>query len=1042
LLAVCVGLLVLPCLRAEPVKLNIPAQSATDALMAFSKQAGVDVLYSSAELKKLTTPAVVGSFEPEAGLQLLLTRTGFQATNEGGKFLVRPVARAIPERPAAAPAGTLPPAVQQPAVQLQEFAVLGSRIRRTEVDGPSPVISYGIDEIRASGAMNLADFMRSVPQTYNGVGAGRNSAPDELNLMGGQRTENAIPQVPPPGASPFLDVNSPVQTGVSGVSLRGLGSGSTLVLVDGRRVAQAGNTNRSSASGQGFVDLNTIPLGLIERIEIITDGASAIYGADAVAGVINIVLKKSWVGTEVSSAIKLTEHGGARERQTTITTGFAGLGGRLNGTLAINYYDRDPLRASQRAFSANPDYRTVQLGVSATTGLPVFGSDQRIQWGYPASLQASVAAGFVSIPGVRVLLAPPGSATTPAISAFERRTINSPTQNPLLTSIVAQGQRITNPAPWTQLISGAERYGLAGHASYQWFPQVEIYGSYSFSDSRSVTKGLPAFTDTLVPVSAANNIFGENISFGMMLPEWGQVSQATKTQTHTITAGLRGQLGRNWRWDAGYRWQDQKYHSNNRNFDSTVFGAMANSADPTQRFNPFIDYRAPGAPSQAALLERAAVYPTVDGRSGLDSVDVSANGDVLRIWGGSIRAAVGGSWERDTNDFLSVAAFGYPVVRTPTSYYDVRTTRAAFGEVSVPLFGKPNAVPLLQRLEVNVAGRYEDLSDAGARRVPKYGAIWQPFRALLLRGSYSEGFRAPSLTEDRRNTTTATITLADPLRGNERYAFSFVGRSNPNLKPETSTNEAYGAVFEPPYAKGLSLSANFYRTEQKDAILTVGTNTVLNNPALFPDAVVRSPATAADTALGFPGRITTFYSQFLNFGMIRNESLDLGADYRVPWERLGRWRVSTNAAKTIKQTRALVVGGAPINDVGDTYASPRWNISSSLFWSKGPWTASSAFSYMSGYKSNLAGTVISTYGVPAMHLVDVRGAYEFRNGLWRGYGRGVRVGVGIANIEDKEPPFSNNIYGFNAGLHGRWVFGRTYELSFIVPIDGSKRAVR
>ena len=807
---------------AEPtVKFDVAAGEAGVTLKQFARQAGREIMFPAQSVDTVRTKAVQGEFTVKEGLSRLLAETPLHAIEDQktGALVIQRLDDPNVARAAQVAKASVRPETKSPAeeaiVSLEQYEVLGSRIRHAEA-GPSPVQSFNYEDIRSTGAFTLADFLRTIPQTYNGVGAGRNSAPDELNMAYGQRTENQVPQQPQVGASPFLDLNSPVQTGVSGVSLRGLGSGSTLVLVDGRRVAQAGDRNRSSASGQGFVDLNTIPLGLIERIEIITDGASAIYGADAVAGVVNIILKKSWVGTEVSGSIKLTQHGGARERQTTLTTGFAGLGGRLSGTLALNYYDRDPLLASQREFSANPDFRTIQLGVSATTGQPVYGSDQRIQWGYPASIQSSVTTGFTAVPGVRVLLAPEGSATTPPISAFIPRTTNSSTQNPLVTTIIAQGQRVTNPAPWTQLVSGAERYGFTGNASYRLFPRVEAYGTYSFTDSRSLAKGLPGFTDFITSVSAANNIFGQNLQFGMMLPEWGQVSQQTKTQTHSLTVGVRGQLGQTWQWDSGYRWQDQKYHSLQRQFNPTAFSALANHADPTQRFNPFIDYRAPGAPSQAALLEQAAMYPTVDGRSGLDSFDLSANGDLLEIWGGPIRMAVGGSYEKDENKNTGVLFSGFPVVGTTTTYLDTRTTRAAFGELSVPLFGKPNRLPLLQRFEINLAGRYEKISDAGDSRVPKYGVSWQPLQSLLIRGSYSEGFRAPSLTEDRRNTTTSTLTFADPLRGNERYAFSFVGRSNPNLKPETSTNEFYGAVFEPPFVKGLSLSANYYRTEQKN----------------------------------------------------------------------------------------------------------------------------------------------------------------------------------------------------------------------------------
>jgi outer membrane receptor protein involved in Fe transport len=1015
---------------------DLPAGEAAAALQRFAEASGRETLFAADAIRGVRTAALRGEFSAQEALDTLLANTGLTARPDAktGAFAVTKQG-AAEKNGARRPAEPGVPAVAAPKVaplvKMDQYEVLGSRIRRAEVDGPSPVSTYTMDDIRATGAMNLADFMRTVPQTYNGVGAGRNSTPDDLNISAGQRTENVIPFPPAAGVSPLLGTNVPVQTGSSGVSLRGLGAGSTLVLVDGRRVAQSGERNRGSNSGQGFVDLNTIPLGLVERVEIITDGASALYGSDAVAGVINIVLKKSWVGTEVNGSVKLTEHGGARERQTTVTTGVAGLGGRFRGTLALSYYDREPLFAAQRSFSKNPDFRTSVQGYNATTGAPVLGTDQRIQWGYPAAVQATAATGFVSIPGVRVVLAPAGSATTPPLSAFERRTTNDPGQTG--TALVAQGQRITNPAAALELVAAAERRGLTATGSYEVSQRIEAYGTYGFSDSRGFAKTLPVYVAN-VPVAAANNPFGEAIQFGMMLPQWGQLSQETKTQTHSITAGVRGKLGETWRWDAGYRWQDQKYRSISRTFNATAFNAIANNNDATQRFNPFIDERVAGAANQTALLEQTALYPKVDGRSLLDSVDFTANGDVYKIWGGPIRAAFGGSYEKADSKNTAVAYAGFPVVATPASFRDARISRAVFGELQVPFVGKPNRLPLVYRLEANFAGRYEAQSDAESHGVPKYGATWSPFQALLIRGSYSEGYRPPSLTEDRRVTTSTTSSVADPGRSNQSYLMTIVNRSNPDLQAETSTNEFYGAVFEPPFAKGLTLQANYYRTKQQNAIQSTATSTLLNNEALFPDYVVRSAATAADLAAGFKGPVNTLYVQYINYGVILNESIDFGVEYRIPWEKLGRWRISTNAVKTITQSRQLIIGQPATNDVGDTYSSPRWNISSTLYWSKGPWTASSSLSYMSGFLSDRASISSNPQSnLPAMRLIDLRASYEFKGGVGRKYGRGLRVGVGLANLTDEKPPFTNNIYGFNGGVYGRWVFGRTLELSFSQP---------
>ncbi|MBI5766477.1 MAG: TonB-dependent receptor [Verrucomicrobia bacterium] len=1011
---------------------DLPADDADRALRRFSGQSGLQVIFPSETVRNVRANGVQGNLTAREALDQMFKGTGLIAVQDaktGALTVRRDLAKDAPKNAPGPVADSS--AAPGPIVKMDGMEVLGSRIRRTETDGPTPVATYGVDAIRATGAMNLADFMRTVPQTYNGVGAGRNSTPDDLNISAGQRTENLIPIPPAAGVSPVLATNAPVQTGSSGVSLRGLGAGSTLVLVDGRRVAQSSERNRGSNSGQGFVDLNTIPLGLVERVEIITDGASAIYGGDAVAGVINIVLKKSWVGTELNGSVKLTEHGGARERQATLTTGAAGFGGKFRGTLAVSYYDRAPLTAAQRSFSKHPDFRARRQGTNPTTGAAVYGSDQRIQWGYPASIQATAATGFVSFPGVRVLLAPAGATSTPAVTAFERRTTNDPGQTG--TAIVAQGQRITDPSPWTELVASADRHGLTATGTYEARPGLEVYGTYSFSDSRGHAQTLPVYVAN-VAVSAANNPFGEAIQFGMLLPQWGQVSQQTKTQSHRVTAGARGRWSETWRWDLGYRHENQHYFSRQRTFNATAFTALANANDPAQRFNPYVDERVPGAPNQSALLAQTALFPTVDGRSKLNSVDLTVNGDVYRIWGGPIRTALGGSYENDISKNVAVAYAGFPVVATTASYRDVRTTRAAYGELHVPVVGAGNRVPLLHRLETNFAGRYESLSDASGRGVPKYGATWSPLRGLLFRGSFSEGYRPPSLTEDRRVTTSTTATVTDPARGNQSYLTTVVTRTNPGLKAETSKNEFYGAVFEPSFVKGLSLQVNYYRTQQRDAIQQLGSTVILNNEALFPGFVVRGTPTAADTAAGFKGPVSTLYSQYVNFGVILNKSVDFGAEYRLPWEQLGRWRLNVNAAKTITQTRQLNIGQPPTNDVGDTYSSPRWNLTSGLYWNKGPWSASSSFSLMSGFRSDRAGITSNIVSnTPWMHLIDLRGSYEFKNGVWRRYGKGLRLGVGVANLTDEKPPFSNNIYGFNAGVYGRWAFGRTFEFSFTQP---------
>lgn len=1036
-------------LAAEAKKaFDITAGEALPALKQFVIQSGQQLLYSAEAVQGVTTQAVKGTLTAREALGRMVDGTKLTVVADrknGALSLVRdpgPNAPRVAQMEATTQKnqGKIEDGKVGQSIKLEKYEVLGTRIRQSDSAGPTPVNSYTAEDIRASGAMSLADFFAKVPQVYGGIGAGRGSAPSDYALDAGQRNENQLPVLQASGVSPVLASNAPVQTGVSGVSLRSLGSGSTLVLVDGRRVAQSGNGNRGSAVGQGFVDLNTIPIGLVERIEMITDGASAIYGADAVAGVINIILKKDWQGVELSGSIKFPQHGGARERQSTVTAGFAR--GRLRGSLSLTYYDRAPLFASERSISAAMDHRSRVIGFNAS-GNPLFGTDQRIQFGYPASVQAIPFGGsFTALPGISVALAPSGATSTPALSAFQPVTTNAPGQTS--TVIIAQGQRTSNVTDWMMLIAEAERSGVTANLNYAVAEGLEIYATGGRSESKSFAQGLPAyvatptnggFAATNFTVPAAYNPFGQNVAVGMLLPGFGALNQRTETITDTITTGMRGKFGQSWSWDAGYRWQEQDFSQVNRSFNPAAFNASLSNADASLRFNPFVDERISGAPKQSALLETFALYPTVDAISSIESIDFTANGELFQLWGGPVRSALGASYDRtrSRNTAVNFSAAATPV-RTVVDFVDARNTKAFFGELAVPVFGKPNARPLLQRLELTVAGRRDDFSDAGSSSVPKYGFSWVPVKTLLFRGSYSEGFRPPSLAEDRVATANNTTFVQDPLRGNTLSSFTMTRQTNPNLRPETSTNRFYGAVWEPAFATGLTLQANYYDTVQRDAIQVLSLQAQIINANIFPGTVVRNAPSATDLANGWPGSLSRVFSQAVNFGTVRNESMDLIAEYRLPWEQYGRWRISLNAANTLKATRELSPGIIPVDDMGDTYAGPKWNTVSSLYWSRGSWNAMASWSHLSGFARNTSGVRPSSLTVPAVGKADVRVGYEFKSGVWRHYGRGLMVNVGVANLFDKEPPFVDTIYGFNAGLHGLYVFGRTLELSFVLPI--------
>lgn len=919
------------------------------------------------------------------------------------------------------------------AIRLEAVEITGSRIRRLEVEGPSPVSTYDREYIRSTGALTLADFMNYLPQNYTGIGAGRGSAPNELNPEFGQRTETTTP------AFNFVlgsSAASPGQTGVSGASLRGLGSGSTLVLVDGRRAAQSGAGNRSTDSRQGFVDLNTIPLGMVDRIEVVTDGASAIYGADAVAGVINVILKKDWTGHELSGTFKGSEHGGGRERSLTLTSGFAD--GKLRGTVSLSYYDRAPLKASQRSFSKNQDHRSIVAGTNPD-GTPIYGRDLRLNWGYPAVVQAqpAVPGDFVALPGIRVVLVPEGATSTPSVSGF----IPVTTPVPPNTAVFPTGQRRANTAEFLDIIPASERQGIAGNFTYEISPTLDLYGKFGYNETFGFYNSQPAVSSasaitgfgnfsTLVP--AALNPFNQNVIVGMVHYEFGSIWQKTTTRAYDGLIGLRGQVGETWFWDSGFGVQRNRVGQITRSFNGAAISAALSSG----RLNPFIDARATG-PIHAAVYETMALYPYRNAASELVTWDFQASGHLFEFWGGPVQLAFGGVYNRAEN---SEVAVNYSTAVTPvvtgSAAEGVRHSRAIFTELSVPFVGKPNAMPGVRRLELQLAGRYEDYSRAGDTTVPKVGFTWVPVESVLLRGSFSEGFRAPALTEYQvANTISTNNTVQDPRRTPPSTTGVTLTRgSNTNIKPETSQNEFYGIIIEPPVAKGLSFGVDYYRTTQENVIQTLSAQTIINNENLFASRITRAAPDATDTSLNQPGRITAVDLSFVNFGKVQNESLDFLVNYDLPWQDLGRWRLVVSATKTLKSTRELAPGLPPVVDEDDTFAPPEWRYNASVFWSKGSWNASLFYTYIDGFATNRAGNSLTfTYPVPSAWKLDVRGGYEFKNGVWRGYGKGLRIVGGIGNVFDEEPPFSDTIFGYNGGLHGSFALGRSYELSFVLP---------
>jgi iron complex outermembrane recepter protein len=927
---------------------------------------------------------------------------------------------------------------EEEVVELEPVEVLGSRIRLVEVSGPSPTSVYGTEDIAQAGALTLADFLNRLPQNYSGISAGRGSTPNELNPDFGSRTETAN--------APFnlaVGTFSPPAnaTGQAGVSLRGLGSGATLVLVDGRRMAKSSVGNQGTDSRQGYVDLNSIPLGMVERVEVITDGASALYGADAVAGVINIVLKKNWSGTELSSSFKGAFAGGGGELTSSLVHGFSA--GKLRGSVSLDYYQRNPLKANERPFSARQDHTAIVKGHATETGEPIFGSDYRVNWGYPATVQAR--SGFLD--GIldpagrptRVALTPAGLTSTP--TTLEGFVGVAPTGTAVFAD--ASQARRGNTAAFLDLIPPSERKGLGLRLSYKLPHALEIYTTLLYSDvtgsssgqpaafAASATTGLGRFA-SIVP--AAFNPFNKDVIVGMIAYEFGAIRQDVATESLNGTLGLTGNVGSTWRWDLSLAWQEQDFTRRTRDFNSALITAALANPDPLLRLDPFVDARAPGAPDQSERWETLARYLRFNGRSEQLTADFSADGELFDLRGGALRMAVGFYFEDATVSNRSVTpSLAVTPVDTITASEGSGEGVAVFSELMIPLYGKPNARPGLQRLDLQFALRHEDRGPAGGATVPKLGFSWVPVASVLLRAGYAEGFRAPGPTEtmvqlnDFNNNA-----IIDPRRGNSVTSGVRVTReANPDLRPETSESLYYGILFEPTWLTGFQLDVSFYRTIQDDIIQVLTEQVLVFNESSFPDRVIRAAPDATDLANGWPGRITGVNRSLLNFGRAVNHSLDFMLHYRLPENRFGRFRFSLNASHTLRSTREVVPGVAAVNDLGDTFSPPKWRLSGSVSWARAPFNANLFVSTLSAFDSNLAGNFRASQAVPAQMTVDMRVGYELSREIVAGLGPGTRVSLGIGNLLDEKPPFADTIFGYNGTFQSP--LGRTYQFSLTIP---------
>ncbi len=951
-------------IAAEPgVNVTIASGPMDKALLVLSAQSKTNIVFDSGLVSGLTAPALSGRFTVRQALERLLAGRAIEIVEtQPGQVVLRPartpIATLTPQQTTAASADPLQPTTIDESTLLEEV-VVGSHIRGV-ADGPSPVLVVSRDEIDRGGYATLADALTALPQAFGG------SASDDARTTA-------------------TDPTTTNDTRATGFNLRGLGADATLVLVNGRRVAGSGLMG-------DFADVSSIPLSAVARIEVLLDGASALYGSDAVGGVVNIVLRERFDGAETRMRLGATTAGGASQRQFAQTFGRSwGSGSAL---FSAEYQRRDRLRAVDRVFTGNADLRA--LG----------GTDHRLNFAQPGNV-----IGIDPVTGV--------SGPRWAIPAGQDGTALKPGDF-ILGQVNRQNYRAT-----LDILPTQERGSAYLTLTQDIGSRVTLTADARYSDRRYTTHVTPP--QTTMTVSRANPYFvspngaaSNSIAYSFQ-NEAGGLYSTGEVQSRALSIGAKVRLPHDWRLNLYALHGEELQDSLSTNVINSVYlnEALGNLADNPLTpfsatrdgyFNPYIGQ---GRNKQAILDFVLSGFEKRRTVGLIDTVSATADGAVFRLPAGEVRLAAGAQFRteglKSTGTSLSstvapIAAF---------SRIGERDITALFAEARVPLFGAAFRRPGFERLELSLAVRREHYEIGGSATVPKVGVLWSPVNELILKATYGESFRAPSLGQlnDPQQATPVFISNGvSTVQTLLRYG------GNPGLRPETAKSWTAGFEWAPKFRPGVRLAATLFDTKFNDRIGQPAINnltTVLTAPDLAPFRQYVSPATnpadlalvqailqtaSAAAAAAYPANTYQAIAEarYVNTGSFQVRGLDLTAAY--PLEVKGdRVLLSANASYLMHFRRRITASAGPVELAGVVENPADLRGRASAAWVHGPFTTTASLNY-TGALSNPNGPKVSAQATTDL---QVQYASPAKSGPWRG----VVTSLTALNLFAQDPPF-------------------------------------
>ncbi len=964
--ALCCALhLFLWCLPANAVsgteyRFSIASQPLSQGLIQFSHQSGLAIVFPDPLTRNMTSPAIEGNMAFETALDQMLAGTELAWQLIDNRIV------AIYDGSCSA-TGTCPDSeellVQHPLyvpgieeLYVYGSQVTGSRIKRNHLTGSAPVDIISAPDIELSGAQTLGEILRYLP------------------AVAGDATSTAI---------------SNGGDGTATVTLRGLPASSTLVLINGRRVANDGLAGES-------VDLNSIAPAAVERIEILKDGASAIYGSDAIAGVINIIMKEDFYGFLAEQFYGAAEEEDGETRTTTVQYGTGFKHGSL--FLSGSHFDQQEIAARHRSVSRSADGR--RLG----------GADLRSS----------------ATPNARVSL-PDGSTVIldDVSGAYRPVTENDLFDFPLFTSSLVP----------------SERNFLYGSASYDITELLTISVEASYTDTTAEADLAPtpiftAFEQTPIPIAADNiyNPFATEITdLRRRLLELPPRQQKNKSDVTRYTLNLEG-LHQGWSWDFAYsysRSDAKETLSGLVNADNLRrgVGPAANcqgaSADGCVPINLF----GPTGSVDAQQLEYLQVTGKVKGESELDVYSLNANRPLLELPYGTMDFAAGLEYRDESTEKRPsplIADLGTIGGTNFEATSGDREVREIYAESIAPVW---HSASQQQKLDFEAAIRWSDYSDFGTTTNPKLGLRYQHSPQLLFRTTYTEGFRAPTLNELYQGASEDQAFISDPCTQPQnvgvlpgctqqadatRNQFLTVTGGNPKLEEEKAETWGLGVVWTPTAVQGLSLSVDYFDIDTENVVDSSAQFIVNQNAATgrFEDRITRDDA----------GNLQLVTATNLNVGERRVKGLDISVDYLLPTRTWGQWSMALSLAYIDEYSIQLDAGSETI-DLAGTFVDPaseglggipEWKGNLGLQWARSRWRGSYDVHFVSELEEQVPNSE-RRREIDSWVVHDVQVSYMF-NLL-----KGLRLSMGVDNLLDEEAPFAASAFNDN-------IDARTHDL--------------